>query len=156
MCWLYYNIFKSNFEKLTALRDVHEFDSDFLLIFFMFAKHHLAETALTQFFYYLIVVQNSTKVEFLALNGLSERKNYPLLLDREYRHLPRALYRHWTEANRSYYRAWRFCNFLCSRISCTQFSAARSTASPLSVLLQPHRSLGFSKYHSIWQQPKWW
>jgi hypothetical protein len=51
---------------LTALRYVHELDGDFLLIFFMFAQHHLAETALTQFFYYLIVVQNCTEVEFLT------------------------------------------------------------------------------------------
>jgi hypothetical protein len=37
-----------------------------LLIFFMFSEHHLAKTALTQFFYYLIVVQYCTKVEFLT------------------------------------------------------------------------------------------
>ena len=53
--------------KLTALRNVHEFNGDFLLIFFMFAEHHFAKTALAKFFYYLIVVENCTKVEFLTL-----------------------------------------------------------------------------------------
>ena len=40
----------------TALGDIHKFDSDFLIIFFVLSKYDLAKTALTKLSYYLIVV----------------------------------------------------------------------------------------------------
>ena len=35
----------------------------------MFTQHYLAKATLTELLYYLIVIENSAKVEFLALNS---------------------------------------------------------------------------------------
>lgn len=51
---------------VTALGNVHEFDCDLLLIFFMFAQNNLAKTALAKLPNYLIVVENGAKIEFLT------------------------------------------------------------------------------------------
>ena len=53
-------------EYHTVFRDIHELDGYLSFIFFVLPEYHLAETSLPKFFYDLIIVEDSTKIEIFS------------------------------------------------------------------------------------------
>jgi len=64
-CTIYYvNVL----EYHTVFRDIHELDGNLSLILFVLPEYNLTETSLSKFFYDLVVVEDSTKIEIFSFS----------------------------------------------------------------------------------------
>ena len=54
--------------KHTVFRDIHELDGNLSLILFVLPEYNLPEASLSKFFYDLVVVEDSTKIEIFSFS----------------------------------------------------------------------------------------